>query len=368
MASISYGPATAKPKKSVSERITVSDGGTLSVWTLEQGATWHMSGDILAGEAAESGWLSSWPCDAPGEGQAPNTLDDQLAGEETAGSHEQQELSQSQDRPQTGTERSTVEVKPGGQVIKNKDLYEGPGYIHPFGRMPRYVLHDQARIWTSPFRTAKSDAKYWAIFGAATGVLIASDKWTVEQLPNTSGQVRLGTYASRAGTAYSLIPLTAGFYFIGSAAHKDRFRETALLSFEALIDTTVVETVIKAATQRERPLQGDGTGAFWSGKGSVWNASFPSGHVINTWALASIWAHQYRRNRIVPIVAYGMASAVAAARLSARKHFPGDVLPAAAMGWFIGDYVYAKRHNSEVEPKKNITRTILSHLSVGGSF
>ena len=253
-------------------------------------------------------------------------------------------------------------------VIKNKDLYEGPGYLHPFKRLPRYVLEDQKAIWTSPFHTSKRNAKYWVIFGAATGALIATDQRTVKELPNTSGQTRLGNYASTLGAAYSLIPITCGFYFIGSAAHNDRFRESGLMSFEALIDSTIVETVLKAVTQRDRPLEGDGTGAFWSGKTKFWNSGFPSGHVINTWALASLWAHQYKHTIVVPVIAYGLGATVIGARLAARRHFPGDVLPSAAMGWFIGDYVFAKRHNSELDPKKSALEKVLAHVCIGGSF
>ncbi len=65
---------------------------------------------------------------------------------------------------------STLEVKPGPPAIKAKDLYEGPGYIHPFGRMPRYILSDQKAIWTSPFHNGKRNIKYWAIFGGAATI------------------------------------------------------------------------------------------------------------------------------------------------------------------------------------------------------
>src|SRR5579872_5334657 len=51
--------------------------------------------------------------------------------------------------------RSVLEVKKGGEAIKNKDLWEESGYFHPFVRMPKYVLMDQKAIWTSPFHTAK---------------------------------------------------------------------------------------------------------------------------------------------------------------------------------------------------------------------
>jgi membrane-associated phospholipid phosphatase len=263
------------------------------------------------------------------------------------------------------SDRSTIDVKPGGQVIKNKDLWEKTGYFHPFGRMPRYVLSDQKHIWLAPFHTSKKDIKYWVIFGAATGTLIATDKWTVKQLPNSSSQVRLGNYTSNIGAAYSLVPLSAGFYFLGTAAKSERFRETGLLGFETLIDTTIVDTIIKAATHRARPLEGDGKGHFWDSQGSVLNASFPSGHAINTFALASVFAHQYH-NWPVRIIAYGLATTVVGARVSARRHFPGDVVAGAAMGWFIGDYVYGRRHNDELD-HPSISQKIIDHVHFGFS-
>jgi membrane-associated phospholipid phosphatase len=264
--------------------------------------------------------------------------------------------------------RSVIDVKPGEEAIKNKDLYEASGIFHPFARMPKFIIRDQKAIWTSPFHTSKSDAKWWAIWGGATAALVATDKWTVKQLPNTSGQRRIGRYTSNLGAAYSLVPISAGFYFLGSAFNSDHFRETGLLSFETLIDTTIVETVIKAATHRARPLEGDGKGHFWDSNGSLFNASFPSGHAINTVALASIFAHEYRHNIALPIVAYSFAGVVLGARIAAQKHFPGDVLAGAAMGWFIGDYVYGKRHNPAVNKARPISYRVLDHFRLGGAY
>ena len=98
-------------------------------------------------------------------------------------------------------------------------------------------------------------------------------------------------------------------------------RETGLLAFETLIDTTIIDTVLKTATHRARPLEGNGEGHFWDSSGKVWNASFPSGHAINTWALASVFAHQYRHNIIVPIIAYTLASTVVVARLVGNRTY-----------------------------------------------
>ncbi|MFN7992867.1 MAG: phosphatase PAP2 family protein [Bryobacteraceae bacterium] len=265
------------------------------------------------------------------------------------------------------SDRSVIQVKPGGQAIKNKDLWEKTGYLHPFRRMPRYVLYDQKAIWTSPFHTAKKDIKWWVLFGSAEAALLASDKWTVKQLPNSSTQVHLGKDLSAIGAAYTLIPISAGFYLIGTARQHEQFRETGLLCFETLIDSTIVETVIKTATDRARPLEGNGKGGFWDSSGPVWNASFPSGHAINTFALASVFAHEYSHTWWVKALAYGYAGVVVGARLAARRHFPGDVVAGGAMGWFIGDYVYAKRHNPEVDEKVSMRQKILSHVRIGMS-
>ena len=74
-------------------------------------------------------------------------------------------------------------MQPGSQVIKDKDLWEKTGWFHPFRRMPGYVVDDQKAIWTSPAHTAKSDIKWWAIFGGTTAALIATDHWTRQATP-----------------------------------------------------------------------------------------------------------------------------------------------------------------------------------------
>jgi membrane-associated phospholipid phosphatase len=135
--------------------------------------------------------------------------------------------------------------------------------------------------------------------------------------------------------AYTLVPLAAGFYFAGTGFHDDRFRETGLIGFETLIDANLVVEAVKLAADRSRPLESDGRGHFGNSPNGRWNSSFPSGHAINVWALASVVAHQYPHPRIVPVIVYGLASTVVAARVGARQHFPGDVVAGSAMGWFI---------------------------------
>jgi membrane-associated phospholipid phosphatase len=273
-----------------------------------------------------------------------------------------QQQSQAQTQSQSGAERSVLGVKPGEEALKNKDLYEKTGYFHPFRRMVRFTLTDQKKIWTSPFRTSKADAKWWALLGGATVALVATDRYTSKEWPDSPSLRTVGSRTSAIGAAYTLIPIASGFYFLGSAKSSERFRETGLLCFETLVNTTLVETILKLATDRERPLEGNGNGAFWQSSGPPWNASWPSGHAINTFGVASVFAHEYHDKLWVKIAAYGYAVSVVGARLAAKRHFPGDVVAGGAMGWFIGDYVYGRRHNTELDGKRTVAQKVLDRV------
>jgi membrane-associated phospholipid phosphatase len=257
--------------------------------------------------------------------------------------------------------------KPEAQSAPAEEKKDTRKPVSPWKRFPRNVLADQKAIWTSPFHTSQQDAKWWALFGSATAGLLATDKWTSKALPNTSDQIAVSRWTSRIGAAYSLVPIAGAFYFAGTFSKNERFRETGILGAEALANTFLVENILKTATQRERPLEGQGNGEFFQGRGRIWNsgASFPSGHAINSWALASVIAHQYPHPRVVPILSYGLASTVVASRFAVRKHFASDVVVGAAMGWFIGDYVYGKRHNRELDPKPSKLKTVLARIHVG---
>src|SRR5437879_10137213 len=68
---------------------------------------------------------------------------------------EQTQSSNETQQPLDKAQSSTLEVNAGQPVIKQKDLWNETGYIHPFVRMPKYILQDQKAIWTSPFLTVR---------------------------------------------------------------------------------------------------------------------------------------------------------------------------------------------------------------------
>jgi len=265
-------------------------------------------------------------------------------------------------------DRSVLKPKPGTEALQPKDYSDQTGYFHPFSRMGRFILYDQKAIWTSPFHTSKKDAKWWLIFGGATAGLIAVDKHVAQNAPNPPWLQHLGNGVSYLGEAYTLLPISAVFYFAGTAAGSDHFRETGLLAFETLADVTIVDLALKSIADRQRPTEGNGSGRFEASDRARYNTSFPSGHAIETFALASVVAHEYPHKLWVQLLCYGYAGGVVGARLAANQHFPGDVLAGGALGWFIGDYVYGKRHNPALDKKPTITRRILDHVRIGGAY
>jgi membrane-associated phospholipid phosphatase len=224
-----------------------------------------------------------------------------------------------------------------GQEPRNAWLqdYEDTGALRPLAKgLAKNLLLDQKEIWTSPFHMTRKDARWWLTFAAITGAAVATDRRTSRQLPNTADQRTYSRDISQVGAAYTLIPILGGFYVSGVLAKSANLRGTGLLGGVAVSDALIVSEVLKLATRRQRPLEGDGGGHFFHG-----GDSFPSGHAIESFALASVIAHRFRHKKAVVIAVYGLAGLVSASRFSGQKHFASDIAAGAVMGWFIGRHV-----------------------------
>jgi membrane-associated phospholipid phosphatase len=253
--------------------------------------------------------------------------------------------------PQTGTESqdsAPKEEKESTSVLDRRDRIFYPGdteRLKPLARkLGLNVLLDQKEIFTSPFHMTRESARLWLIFGAATGGLIAADHHIADSFENSNGQVRWGGRISNIGASYTLIPLLAGYYGYGVLRDHAKAREIGVLGAESLLDGLIVAGVLKEAIRRNRPDEKN-AGDFWGG-----GTSFPSGHAVQMWSIASLVAHEYKNNMIVQVTAYTLASIVSASRIAAQKHFASDVVVGGAMGWFIGRYVY-ETHMSHLAHK-----------------
>ena len=222
--------------------------------------------------------------------------------------------------------------------------------------IPKNVLHDQIAIFTSPLHINRGNAKWWIAFGAGTAALIATDQAVSNSLPQETRLTKSSQWASRLGSSYFLYPAWATFYVVGKAGDKPRARDTARLGIEALIDADIASGLLKVATQRPRPeIKGESLRFFTEGD------AFPSGHSIKAWALARVVSREYSQQRIVPIVAYGLAATVSVARVGGRRHSPSDAFAGAVMGFFIGDFVY--RHHHAPSQKSTPIKWIAEHVT-----
>src|SRR5215471_2486064 len=247
---------------------------------------------------------------------------------------------------------------PQTQKPENPPEPEAHGTRLRWQDIPKNVLHDQKAIFTSPFHINRENAKWWILFGGATAVLIANDQRISDTLPQKTFLTKPSTWASRIGADYSIYPLWATFYFVGKAGDNPRARDTGRIGIEALIDADITVNIVKLITQRPRPEnQGDKV-TFFSG-----GDAFPSGHSIKSWALARVAAREFPDKKIVPILAYTAASAVSIARFGGRRHSASDALAGAAMGFFIGEFVYS--HHHAPSEKSKVVSWLSNHVDIG---
>jgi len=216
------------------------------------------------------------------------------------------------------------------------------------------ILSDQKAIWTAPFHLQCRDARWLAPIGFGTAALIATDRDTADEIAKFHRQLNASRTISYIGSDYGVGTIVGTFYLIGRTTHNDRARETGVLGAEALIDSGIVVTALKEISQRRRPRAGKERGDFFE-RGT----SFPSGHSIEAWSLATVIANEYHDHRLVQLTAYGLASAVSVARFTGRNHFLSDILVGSAMGYGIGRYVYKAHHvkpSSAVSEEESLKR------------
>jgi membrane-associated phospholipid phosphatase len=217
------------------------------------------------------------------------------------------------------------------------------------------IALDQKDIFTSPFHVNRHNVWEWLVPMAATGALIAGDTHIANAFENSRGQVRWGGRISNIGASYTLIPIVAGSYVYGAWRDNAKGREIGVLGTESLLDSLIVAGVLKEVFRRNRPDEKH-AGDFWGG-----GTSFPSGHAIQMWTIASLLDHEYKHKKIVGITAYSLAGIVSAARIAAQKHFSSDVVAGGTMGWFLGRYVY-ETHMSHLAHQHSSLRPMIVPL------
>lgn len=235
-------------------------------------------------------------------------------------------------------------IKPQGDL--NEKVTDSEKFTVQDSRNPKVFLkhlaEDQKSIWTSPLRVRPEDA-FWMVpaAGVTTG-LIETDARAQKAIPGS--HISLSNNVANFGLgAYG--GAVIGAYLLGAHEHDARKEETGLLAGEAGLNAFAISEVFKYAFQRQRPLEGDGRGDFFTRPNT---GSFYSAHSTIAFAFASVIASEYP-GWLSSSMAYGGATIIAASRLTGKQHFPSDVFVGAFTGYLIGKHVYKLHHNADID-------------------
>jgi hypothetical protein len=209
--------------------------------------------------------------------------------------------------------------------------------------LPLNLLHDQKDIWLFPTTVARGH--HWKpvlVFTLVTAALVAS-------ADNPSGRYFQSTHSFRefdsifrdSHTASSMFAFPVMFYGVGLIRRDSYAEHTVLLAGEAALDSTILDVVMKDISRRVQPDQvpmgGDFRDTWFKEHGSVIGGigSFPCGHCIDAFSIATVFADRYPKYRWV---AYGLAALVSFTRLSIQAHDPSDLFAGAFLGYVVAHY------------------------------
>ncbi len=204
------------------------------------------------------------------------------------------------------------------------------------------IVHDQKPIWLFPVHVVQGQhlkPTFGVIF--ATAGLVALDPHDTPYFRRTNSFCDFNKILSGRNTFLGTTIFPLSFYAVGLARKDSYAQRTALLAGEAAGDAQILTLVMKNIDRRLRPRDippnGDFAHTWFKSGGRVISGrgSFPSGHTIAAFSIATVFADRYRQHRWAPWVAYGLAGLVGFSRVTLQSHFPSDVFAGAALGYVV---------------------------------
>jgi hypothetical protein len=213
------------------------------------------------------------------------------------------------------------------------------------------VLNDQKKIYLFPVSIARGrHLKQVLSVVGITAALVAVEEHNVQTFKAMESLEGFNNVFTGRATSVGMAAVPIALYAAG-LIKKDRYAQSTFwLAGEAVIDTAILTTVMKDIDRRLRPCdvpQDAGQSNTWfkyrSGNYLTGVGSFPSGHTIAAFSLATTYAKRYPTPHWRVWVAYGLASVVGFSRVSQRSHFPSEVFAGASLGYAITNYLVLKK-------------------------
>jgi PAP2 superfamily protein len=207
-------------------------------------------------------------------------------------------------------------------------------------RSVKRTLKDQKELYRAPFKL--SNLKWDALVLGGTAALIATDR----HIESHIGTAHYSFYQATSDIAIAGLGVTLGGVWIwGIQGNHQHAKETGALELETLVNTFLIYTPMQLLAARERPGEGNGNGNFW--KHHNINTSFPGGHAMFTFAMATVVSHEYPQ-KWVQALAYSAATIVTVSRFMARDHWASDMLMGSALGIGIGAHIFHAHCNPDL--------------------
>jgi hypothetical protein len=217
-------------------------------------------------------------------------------------------------------------------------------------RLVPNMARDQEQIWMFPLSVARGHhVKPAVVLVGATAALMTLDVHNAKYFRNTSQYRGFNQAFSGRNTSILMEALPTILYGVGVARKDSYMQQTFLLAGEAVLDSEIVTSVMKDIDRRLLPgevLNGNFSESwFRRTQGSLikGRGSFPSGHGIVAFSLATVIADRYPHPSWIPWTAYGFAGLVGFSRLPLQAHFTSDAIAGAILGYVIAHYVVLHR-------------------------
>jgi len=183
------------------------------------------------------------------------------------------------------------------------------------------------------------------VVAGVTAALIPLDRVEARYFRHSPGFEGFNTAFSGRNTSVAMAVVPGSFLLAGFFRRDAYARNTALLAGQAVVDAEILTSAIKNLSHRLRPaaipLNQTGGRTWFRDKGVTLGGagSFPSGHTIAAFSVATVLSQRYRHHRWVPYVAYGLAGVIGFSRISLLSHFSSDVFMGTALGYSISRFV-----------------------------
>lgn len=206
---------------------------------------------------------------------------------------------------------------------------------------PSQFFHETGLFIKQPSKWIKSD---WLKLGIVTAATIAVMPFDEAITNSTQGEQRYYHHALIDGGRvygewYSIGLVAGGFGLFGLIAKDTAAKKISIELLQAGLYAEIVTTILKVGLGRARPVHTDNAFTYHPFNFVDFNFhSMPSGHTTSAFALSTVMS-RHANSTALKIIAYLPAGFTMFSRIYQHKHWLSDEIPAAAIGFFVGNWV-----------------------------